>query len=237
MSQPLILKPLPPAAPPVQRSRTRWLWPLLIFVAVVLPGLIALEIALMRFVGQRSSADQELTGAVFAGEQIEEPPSTAPAVHPAPSPAVGGQRAAKTQEIKADPRPLPQAGTAPAELREALGGLTGSHLYQSHLNIGLIADAVEKDLYTLEKGRELLDDIAGLLNAVGKKLKRLPPETLPAEEHEYLEGALAVEKLLRAQIDELRKYWDTDEKARAERFQKTRKRTWTALQDLLRPTP
>jgi hypothetical protein len=118
-------------------------------------------------------------------------------------------------------------------MREALGGLTGSHLYQSHLNIGLIADAVEKDLYTADQGRKLLEGIAGLLDAVGKKLQRLPRDTLPADEHKYLESARAIEKLLRTQIDELRKYWDTGEKARAEQFQKTRKQTTEALEDLL----
>jgi hypothetical protein len=38
--------------------------------------------------------------------------------------------------------------------------------------------------------------------------------------------------LLRIQARELRNYWDTDEKAAADRFQKARRDTWAGIKDV-----
>ncbi len=234
MSRPLlsagVLRPLPP---PRRASIRRLLWALLVIVLVVVPGLFALEIAVMRHLGSRSAGDEdrpeEPDPAALKSELPPPPPEQpAPRVPPPPSDP------SKEPPPPVRP-PLTAAKPAPLALREALGGLTGSHLSQAHLNIGLIADAVEKELYTPEQGRKLLDGVADLLAAVGKKMQRLPLDSLPREEHAYLRRATAIEKLLRAQVEALRLYWDSGDKERADQFQKARKETWAELQDLLDP--
>src|SRR5262245_57768816 len=47
----------------------------------------------------------------------------------------------------ATPEP-PPARTPHERMLETLGGLSAAHLYQSYLNIGLLADAVENETYT-----------------------------------------------------------------------------------------
>jgi hypothetical protein len=206
---------------------------LLLVAVVVLPTLIAVQIVLVRQIGARSEPDAKKDGPQPVATRREEAPPSALAARPAPTPPPSVKRPKKEPGPPKEQGPVAPPQPAPVELREALGGLTGSHLTQAHLNIGLIADAVEKELYTLAQGRNLLESVASLLETVGKKLQRLPPDTLNDDEHQHLQNARVVETLLRTQVEALRRYWDRDDRNQAEHFQKLRKQTWLALKELL----
>jgi hypothetical protein len=200
----------------------------LLLVVVLLPVLLAAEIALVRQIGSRSYTQTRQVERVPGLPRVLAPPPAIltpplqPSVEPTPAP-----------EPSKTPASSPPPAQVSIELREALGGLTGSHLSQAHLSIGLIADAVEKELYHAAQGRKLLDAVAGLLDAVGQKLRQVPLNTLPLDDDRDLERALGVEKLLRSQIEELRLYWKSGDRDRAGRFHTVRKRTWVALDELL----
>src|SRR5262245_53214784 len=84
------------------------------------------------------------------------PPAHPPAVPP-PRPA-GAAAVAPTREASADKRPAP-ADDANAQLTEAVGLLSGLYLYQSYLNIGLLADGKAERLYDDKAARGVLESI------------------------------------------------------------------------------
>jgi hypothetical protein len=104
-----------------------------------------------------------------------------------------------------------------------VGGLMTAHLYQSYLNIGLIADGVAKDVYKVEEGKELLETVTRMMDTVERQLAQLPEAELQPEERRHLEKARRVLSLLRSQGKELKAYWDTGEEEYIKRFQKIRK--------------
>src|SRR5580765_5514195 len=53
---------------------------------------------------------------------------------------------------------------------ETLGSLSAAHLYQSYLNIGLLADAVEKEGVGQEQASDMLATVVSLINVVDKQL-------------------------------------------------------------------
>jgi hypothetical protein len=241
MSEPLFSPSLARPAP-----ARRWLWSVLLVIAVVLPTLIALEVLLLQQVGSRSRTAEVLPANEAAAGQSKQPslaatatpattaPSTAPVSLPATTTAP--LRTPLPQQTKPTLPKEPAALSTPAvsgELRGALGGLTASHLSQAHLSIGLIADAVEKDVYSAAHGGDLLGTITVLISSVGKRLESLPPGTLPADEQKQLQRARAVNGLLGKQVEQLRRYWASGSREHADGFKKARKETWAELQALL----
>jgi hypothetical protein len=116
---------------------------------------------------------------------------------------------------------------------ETMGSLTAAHLYEAFLNIGLLADAREKEVYTAAEAEKLLDSVTRMLDAVDRRLGQMLDDGLHEEDKEAVEHARALGGLLRTQARELRTYWQTDDQAYAEKFQKTRQKSWTGIQALL----
>jgi hypothetical protein len=126
-----------------------------------------------------------------------------------------------------------EKGPSAAELLPALGTLTGAHLYQGYLNIGMLADGAEAEVYSPQQAKRLLGTVSALLDAADRQLARLPEEKLPEKEREPLKRARQIQALLRLQVKELRAYWDKGDKKHAESFHKARKEAWALLKDLL----
>jgi hypothetical protein len=138
------------------------------------------------------------------------------------------------------PSSPPQRPAAPAssedeqQLWKALGGLTRSHLYQNYLSVGLLADAVEEDIYTVAQARTYLTSLTQIMEEVELDLSRLPETGLRPDERQLLAKVREVLVLLRAQTRELRAYWDTNEKPAADRFRKAREDAGAKLRELVR---
>jgi hypothetical protein len=128
----------------------------------------------------------------------------------------------------------PVADNKPNErMMETLGGLSASHLYQSYLNINLVADAVENDIYDVDEGLKMLTTVAKLMDGVDKQLEKLAKKDLSSEDQQDVQGMRAVSSLLRVQVAALRMYWRTGETKHLNTFHDTRKRAWKGLSDLL----
>jgi hypothetical protein len=121
----------------------------------------------------------------------------------------------------------------PETVVEALGGLTASHLYQTYLNIGLLADSVEGEVYEKDEARKLLDTVAGLMSAVEQQLDRLGRQTLKGDERKAVEQARLVTNSLRTQTRELMAYWEKNEKENVTRFHQARQDSWNSIKVLL----
>ncbi len=115
----------------------------------------------------------------------------------------------------------------------ALGGLSAAHLYQTYLNIGMLADSVENEVYSPEEGLKLLDTVSAMIATVDAQMARLSSTNIKAEDKQALEQTRQLVALLRVQTTELRAYWQTGEKSHATKFQQTRETAWTGIKDLL----
>ena len=116
---------------------------------------------------------------------------------------------------------------------ETLGGLSATNLYQSYLNIGLLADGVENKAITVEAATKTLKIVTSCLSLVHCKLAKLDKATLDPEDHDSLEQIKAVIELLRLQTQTLLAYWATGTTEQSEDYEKARKATWTGLSRIL----
>ena len=141
------------------------------------------------------------------------------------------------------PASLPQGGKVtsqpgtpvaiPDTVAEAIGALATAQLYQTYLNIGLLADSVEGEVYEKEEARRLLDTVAGLMTAVDQQLDRVSRQALKGDEKKAVEQARQVAASLRTQTRELTAYWDKGEKDNVTRFHQARQDSWTGIKSLL----
>lgn len=141
------------------------------------------------------------------------------------------------QPVQAPPRePVPVARDRALEV---VGGLTAGHLYQSYLNIGMLADAVENEVYTDAEAKKLLGTVTALMDTVDLQLTRLNESITDAEDQKRLGQVRQLTALLRIQAKELRGYWDVpakDVELRKQhelKFHKARDEAWTGIKELL----
>ena len=128
----------------------------------------------------------------------------------------------------------PATPLAPNErLLETLGGLSAAHLYQSYLNIGLLADAVDNKTYTQAQALEMLTTVVGLMNTVDKQLDRLAKNDLSADDKRDVERIRSISALLRVQVVALRAYWSTGSAQQAVRYHEARDKAWQGLSEVL----
>jgi hypothetical protein len=153
--------------------------------------------------------------------EITPPVEAAPLVAPKLAPLVVPANAqAKPVSVKAD-------------FLEALGSLSATHLYQSHLNIGLLADGVESGTYTIAEAEESLKPVLDMMKLVDARLAGLAKSELSAEDRRSIQQIQAVSALLRLQADALRAYWASGEKQQADDFQAARKASWQGVSKVM----
>jgi len=205
----------PPPSP--KRRHSRWHLLLIAATACLMGAVVVLATVMLKQMGPRQQAR---AAALERSEPTPAPPTT-----PASSAVPKAKPPQRSAPVNADDE---------QQLWKALGGLTRAHLYQNYLSIGMLADAVEEDLYTVAQGRTYLTSLTQIMEEVELDLSRLPETGLRPEERQVLGKVREVLVLLRAQTRELRAYWDTGEKASAERFRKARENAGTKLRELLR---
>ncbi len=160
--------------------------------------------------------------------------SRAPAHRIAPVPdsdiaAVPHESAPKVAPPSLSDKAQIKSALAPADCLEALGSLSVAHLYQSHLNIGLLADGVESKTYTIAEAEETLQPVLDLMAQVDARLAKIDKSNLDEEDRGAIRQIQAVSTLLRFQADALRAYWATSDMQQASDFQEARKASWQGL--------
>lgn len=138
-----------------------------------------------------------------------------------------------TQRDKDPKAGVMDRGTERDRFLDALGNLVGVHLYQCYLNIGLLADCTEGDIYSEEEAQKWLDRILAHMEQVDKRLENLGRFDLAAEEKKSLDRCRQVSSLLHSQALELKEYWKTSDKERAARYHKAREEAWAGISDVL----
>ncbi len=233
--------PLPPPPYPPNPARETRPWivnALLVLLVLLALGALVGLIVVLAAQGRRPAI-------VIAGK----PEEAAPAVSVAPAPLATVLASKPPDEARPETKPPepPAAGVVnppqqaapptapdpePAPL-EAVGVLTGVHLYQTHLSIGLLADAAESDVYTTEDADKLLEGITGMMDTVAKELALIPDDSLKPADRQALLKVKDLTGLLRTQAAELRAYWNTGEKEHADNYHKARNQAWEGVKELL----
>jgi len=131
----------------------------------------------------------------------------------------------KDEPTKADP--------GRRELLETVGALSAAHLYQTYINIGVIADAKAEELYEEKQARELLGTLDTLMDTVDRNLAKVAAGKLDKDDRESLQSIRKTAALLRRASTELRDAWAGKDRTAAAKYEKSRKEAWTAIAELL----
>ena len=116
---------------------------------------------------------------------------------------------------------------------EALGGLSAANLYQSYLTVGLLADGMQNNAFTVDGATNTLKIVTSCIALVDTKLARLDRLNLEPDDLASLRQIKAVTALMRIQTQALEMYWSTGKADHAEAYQRARKATWTGLSKIL----
>jgi hypothetical protein len=148
------------------------------------------------------------TALVIAGSAIAQPPAPA----------------------KADPPAKPDDS---AVLAETVGLLAGLQLYQTYLNIGLLADARAEGLYEASELNQLLGSVVVPLEKVEKQLEKVAKLKLSKEDAAAIERMRKVAGLLRQQGKSLQAFWETGVEDHGKKYEAARQAAWKELCELL----
>jgi hypothetical protein len=150
-----------------------------------------------------------------AAEDRQEPPGAGDAKAPAPAPKAADGKAAKERFLK------------------ALGSLSAAHVYQSYLNVGLLADGVESGAYTKAEAEQMLTTVGNMIDMVDRQLDKIADAGLDADDRQGVKRIQDLTVLLRRQASALRAYWATGEAEQVTRYQQAREAAWTNLSETL----
>jgi len=175
-----------------------------------------------------------VAASVFWVNKANAEPSPEPqAAAPVPAQPAAAEKPAPAK--KAALRPAKQAPPLPVheQLLEGLGGMSAAHLYQSFLNIGLLADGVENETYSPAEAEKMLSTVTGLMDLMDRNLQKLSESGLDAEDRRSVERIRGLSEKLRAQAAALRAYWASEGEAAAERYHRARDEAWAGLSELV----
>jgi hypothetical protein len=121
----------------------------------------------------------------------------------------------------------------PERFLETVGSLSAGHLYQSFLNIGLLADCVENETYTPEQAEKMLRTVLRLIDLQDHQLFMLKESGLDGEDSQTADRIRSVADALRSLANTLQAYWETGDEADLQQYLAEREDVRTGLLDLL----
>jgi len=125
-----------------------------------------------------------------------------------------------------------------AVLTESVGLFAGVQLYQTYLNIGLLADARAAGVYEDADAGQVLGSVLEPLKKVDKQLEKLAAlKGLSEEDLAAVARLRKVAGLLIVQGDSLAAFWTTDQPAHADKYEAARRKAWAELEDVLDMKP
>jgi hypothetical protein len=133
----------------------------------------------------------------------------------------------------------PPKKEAPAEnptvsqLLETVGTLAGTNLYQSYLNIGLLADGRAEGLYSEDDAKQLLTSVLKPLDATDKQLEKVAKLVSTKEDKEAVEKFRKLNGLLRQQGEHLQAFWASGKEEDSKKYEAARKDAWDGISSLL----
>jgi len=205
-----------PFNPPRKENAPHWrFWP---HVALLLVLVIAAE---YWFRGLRGQA--ALPASLHPESALEKEERTKPALN------VAASAAEKAQPEKGKP-----AATLADNklLLETLGAWGASQVYQSYLNIGMLADAVAHQAYAEGEAYAILATLNGLLQMMDRQLEKVAT-VIDTEDQAALANIRRLNRLLQTQADALVISWETGDRKKEEEYLQIRGKSWDGIQEVL----
>jgi hypothetical protein len=117
-------------------------------------------------------------------------------------------------------------------LLDAIGSLSASHLVQTYLNIGMIADGRAGGVYDTPSAQQLLTTIQVLVASVDKRLQELAKGEMRREDKQALEKVVKQAVLLKEMATALQTFWKSGKKEDGAKYETLRKKAWAGIQQL-----
>jgi hypothetical protein len=124
----------------------------------------------------------------------------------------------------------PEASAVPLE---AAGALAAAHLYQTYLNIGLLADARAEGMYDTATAQEVLSAVLSLGSRVDQQLDGIARGSLSREDRDVLAEVRKQSASLREAAQALRQFWKSGRKEDGAKYEALRKKSWAGIEKLL----
>jgi hypothetical protein len=138
-------------------------------------------------------------------------------------------------DVKKSPAsdPAIAASNRDSRLLESVGSLCAVQLYQSYLNVGLLADGVEHEAYSKADAAEILKTIVTLSQTVDGQLQKLADSGLEKDDQKALDRVRKASALVRTQAGHLQSFWTSGEKNHVDEYQRLRQQCWQELRSIL----
>lgn len=125
------------------------------------------------------------------------------------------------------------------QLLSTIGVLSAGHLYQTYLNIGLLADAVSKGHYEVDQAGPLLESVVSVAETYERELARCSSARLSDEDRQTIQRLRDANQKVLAQGQALKKYWAQEDVRLAEKqheaYEAARRDAWQAVRQILTP--
>jgi hypothetical protein len=159
-----------------------------------------------------------------------------------PSPAQPPITPPKTQPTQPPISPSlqtqPSTDSSTSVLTETIGLLAGLQLYQTYLNIGLLADAKAEGIYEAAELKQLLGSVVTPLDQVDKQLEKVAGlKGLSKDDTTAIARLRKIVGLLKTQGKSLQAFWDTGAEENGKKYEAARQAAWKELDDLLELDP
>ena len=145
--------------------------------------------------------------------------------------------AEKTESPAVQKTDAPPADNTHSLLAESVGLFGGLQLYNTYLNMGILADSMAEGLYEVTEVYQLLGSVVNPLENVEKQFDKLTKLKLPKEDIEALTRMKKIAGLLRKQGRELELYWDKGLPENGKNYETARQAAWKELNALLQLEP
>jgi hypothetical protein len=127
----------------------------------------------------------------------------------------------------------PAPKTATDDANAVLAETVGLLVYQTYLNIGLLADARAEGLYEAGELTQLLGSVVVPLEKVEAQLGKVAKLKLPKEDAAAVARMQKLAGLLRQQGKSLEKFWETGVADHGKKYEAVRQEVWNELKELL----
>jgi hypothetical protein len=231
-----------PAYPPpdlaAREARLRrWTFWLFGLAGLFLVVASAAAVVVVKYLGQIAEAALAKPAQPNAGANAMKPVAAAPAKEEAKTQdrishrVVEGLATASKEEL--DTGTVTETKTQRDLFLQTTALLSVSHLYQTYLNIGLLADARENEVYGETEALAMLQQVTGTLGLVDGQLDKIQETKLEDGDRKDVGRVRALATALKALAESLKSYWNNPGKERASQYKKARAAAWEQIKPLL----
>ena len=123
---------------------------------------------------------------------------------------------------------------APVDTKlQLIGSLASSHVYTTFGYIGVVADNVQKDLYTPDDVDRLMKEITVISDPLIVQLAALQKSEMTPEDAKAVQEIIEIYALLKQESEALRTYAKDKTEANGSAFNRRRAEAWTRVAKLL----